>query len=121
MFAQPRQEVCGKRHEAHAPGLCMLDPQDARGIRQRDDGVAVPFEDVLGDSFRIDLGYTPADPNTTLLPGGISLHVRFLERLGHSGLRCFTDEAGHFWVERDAAKLESTSLPGSVGIRSRPP
>jgi hypothetical protein len=24
-------------------------------------------------------------------------------------------------VERDAANLESTSLPGSVGIRSRPP
>lgn len=26
------------------------------------------------------------------------------ERLGHSGLRCFTDHEGHFWLEQNAAK-----------------
>jgi hypothetical protein len=24
--------------------------------------------------------------------------------LGHSGLRCFTDKEGHFWLEQNAAK-----------------
>jgi hypothetical protein len=26
------------------------------------------------------------------------------DRLGRSGLRCFTDEAGHFWLEQNTAK-----------------
>jgi hypothetical protein len=26
------------------------------------------------------------------------------DRLGHSGLRSFTDEEGHFWLEQNAAK-----------------
>jgi hypothetical protein len=26
------------------------------------------------------------------------------ERLGHSRLRCFTDEHGHFWLEQNATK-----------------
>ena len=26
------------------------------------------------------------------------------DRLGHSGLRCFTDSEGHFWLEQNAAK-----------------
>lgn len=26
------------------------------------------------------------------------------ERLGHSRLRCFTDEQGHFWLEQNASK-----------------
>jgi hypothetical protein len=26
------------------------------------------------------------------------------DRLGHTGLRCFTDREGHFWLEQNTAK-----------------
>jgi len=29
------------------------------------------------------------------------------DRLGHSGLRSFTDGAGHFWLEQNAAKASN--------------
>jgi hypothetical protein len=32
------------------------------------------------------------------------------DRLGHSGLRSFTDEEGHFWLEQNAAKLLVDSI-----------